>query len=143
MALQGLINGEDILPIRIHVLEPRWREMSQILFRHRMPLHLELVERGLHVHCILDDHCIGHQVGTHRLIGSGFRLFPANDAFVRQEEKIAQGMQGFPFGELGIDAAPIVFTLQVAEDKERFNQAAIFLQGAGEDVLSGDRPATC
>jgi hypothetical protein len=31
MALQGLINGEDILPIRIHVLEPRRREMCQIL----------------------------------------------------------------------------------------------------------------
>jgi hypothetical protein len=69
----------------------------------------------------------------------GFLLFPANDAFVRHEEKIAQGMQGFPFVELGIDAASIVFTLEVTEDEKRFDQAAIFLQGAGKDVLSGIR----
>ena len=46
-------------------------------------------------------------------------------------------MQGFPFVELGMDASAIVFTLEVAEDKERFDQAAIFLQSTGEDVLLG------
>ena len=38
-------------------------------------------------------------------------------------------MQGFTFIELGIDPAPIVFTLEIAQDKERLDQAAIFLQG--------------
>ena len=46
-------------------------------------------------------------------------------------------VQGFAFVELGIDAPAIVFTLEVAEDKPRFDQAAIFLQGTGEDVLPG------
>ena len=36
-----------------------------------------------------------------------------------------------------IDAAARVFTLEVAEDKTRFDQTAICLQGSGEDVLSG------
>jgi hypothetical protein len=36
-----------------------------------------------------------------------------------------------------IDAAERVFTLEVAEDKTRFDQTAICLQGSGEDVLSG------
>jgi hypothetical protein len=111
--------------------------MGQILFHHRISLRLELVEHGLHVHGIPDDHRIGHQVETHRLIGLGLLLFAANDAFIRHEEKIAQGMQGFPFVEVGIDASAIVFTLEIAENKERFDQAAIFLQGTGEDVLSG------
>jgi len=38
MALQGLINGEEIFPIGIHVLEPCREEMGQIFFDHRMPL---------------------------------------------------------------------------------------------------------
>jgi hypothetical protein len=88
MALQGLINGGDILPIGIHVLEPRWGEMGQILFRHRIPLRLKLVEHGLHVHGIPDGHRIRHQVEAHRLIGLGFLLFAADDAFIRHEEKI-------------------------------------------------------
>jgi hypothetical protein len=46
-------------------------------------------------------------------------------------------VQGFSFVELGIDASAIRFTLEVAQDKERLNKAPIFLQGPGEDVLSG------
>lgn len=36
-------------------------------------------------------------------------------------KSIAQVVQGFPFVELGIDAAAIVFTLEVAEDEKRFD----------------------
>jgi hypothetical protein len=110
--------------------------MRQILFRYRIPLRLELIEHGLHVPRIPDNHRISHQIEAHRLIGLGFLLFAANHTFIRHEEKIAQRVQGFPFVELGIDASAIVFTLVVAEDKKRFDQVAIFLQGAGEDVLS-------
>jgi len=44
---------------------------------------------------------------------------------------------GIAFVELGIDTLAVVFILQVAQDKERLDQTAIFLQGAGEDVLPG------
>lgn len=47
MALQGLINGEDILPIGIHVLEPCRGEMGQIFFHHRRSLRLDGVSANL------------------------------------------------------------------------------------------------
>ena len=72
-----------------------------------------------------------------RLIGLGFILLAADHPFVSHKEKIAQRVQGFAFVELGIDPPPIVCALQIAQDKERFDQAAIFLQGPGEDVLAG------
>ena len=139
MALGGLLHEEEILAIRIHVLEPRGGEMREIVLLHGEALTAEAVEYRLHVDGIPDHHRVGDEVETHRLVGLGFLLFAADHAFVRHEEKIAQRMQGFAFIELGIDPPPIVLTLQIAQDKERFHQAAIFLQGTGEDILPGIR----
>ena len=91
--------------------------MREVVLLYRKALGMEAVEHSLHVHGIPDDHGVGDQVETHRLIGLGFLLFAADDAFVGHEEKIAQGVQGFAFIELGIDPPPIVLTLQIAQDK--------------------------
>ena len=83
------------------MFEARWREMGQVLLLHGIALSAELVQHRLHVYRIPDDHGIGDHVETHRLIGLGFLLLATNHPFVRHEEKIAQGMQGFAFIELG------------------------------------------
>src|SRR5262245_36979673 len=139
MALGGLLHGEERLAIRIHVLEPCRGEMREIVLLHWEALTAEAVEYRLHVDSIPDHHRVGDEVKTHRLVSLGFLLFAADYALVRHEEKIAQRMQGFAFIELGIDPPPIVLTLQIAQDKERFHQTAIFLQGTGEDILPGIR----
>ena len=59
------------------------------------------------------------EIEAPRLVGLGFLLLPANDAFVGHEEKIPERVQGFAFVELGIDPPAVVFILQVAQDKER------------------------
>src|SRR5262249_50191957 len=95
MALGGLLHGEEILAIRIHVFEPRREEMREVGLRHRKALTAEAVEHRLHVDGIPDHYRVGNEVETHRLVGLGFFLFAADHAFVRYEEKIAQRMQGF------------------------------------------------
>jgi hypothetical protein len=133
----GRLKGEDIFAIGVHMLKAGRREMGHIVLLNGAAVSTEGVEHGLHVYRILDDDRIGDQVETHRLVGLGFLLFATDDAFVGYKEKLAQSVQGFAFIELGIDLAPIVFTLEIAEDKERLDQAAIFLQGTGEDILPG------
>ena len=41
--------------------------------------------------------------------------------------------------ELSIDPEVIVFTREIAQDKEHLDQTAIFLQGPREDILQGIR----
>src|SRR2546427_3779172 len=110
--------------------------MGQIVLLHGIPLGAELVQRGLHVDSVPDNDRIGHEVETHRLVGLGFLLFPADHPLVGRKEKIAQRMQGFAFIQLGIDASAIRGVFQVAQDKEGLNQPAIFLEGPREDVRS-------
>ena len=71
------------------MLEPRRREVHQIFLLHWGALCTELIKYRLHVHRIPDDHGIGDQIETHRLVGLGLLLFAANHAFIRHEEKIA------------------------------------------------------
>jgi hypothetical protein len=119
------------------VLEPCGREMRQIVFLYRVIFGTELVQHHLHVRRIPDDHRVCDEIDAPRLVGLGFLLLTANHAFVGHEKKISECVQKFAFIELGIDPPAVVFTLQVAQDKERLDQAAIFLQSAGEDVLQG------
>ena len=111
--------------------------MCQIVFLHRAVFGTELVQHRLHVHRIPDDHRVRDEIEAPCLVGLSFLLLTANDTFVGHEEKISERVQGFALVELGIDPSAVVFILQVAQDKERLDQAAIFLQGAGEDVLPG------
>ena len=46
-------------------------------------------------------------------------------------------MQGLPLVELGVNPATELFAFQIAEDEDRLDQAAIFLQGPGHSVLAG------
>jgi hypothetical protein len=115
----SLLKREGILPIGIQMLKAGWGEMRHIFLLNGEARRAEVIEHGLHVHRIPDDDRIRDEIDTHRLVGLRFLLSAADEAFVRHKEKVAEGVQGFAFIELGIDPAPIVFTLQIAQDKEQ------------------------
>jgi hypothetical protein len=48
---------------------------------------------------------------------------------------VAYRVEGLAHVELGLDPPPVVLALQVAEDEDRLDQAAGFLQGACQPVL--------
>jgi hypothetical protein len=111
--------------------------MRQILLRYGVPLGTQLVQHRLHVHGIPDDHGIGDHVETQRLVRLGFILLAPNHPFVTHKEKIAECMQCLPFVSLGIDAATVIRTLEIAEDEEGLAQATVFLKRPRKDVLAG------
>jgi len=119
------------------MLEPRGREMRQIVLLHGQALRVELVQHRLHIHRVPDHYCIRHQIETQCLVRLGFLLFAADDPFIGDKKKITERVEGFPFVELGIDPSAVVGVFQVAQDEECLEESSIFLQGAGEDVLPG------
>ena len=52
------------------------------------------------VYRIPNDHGVRDESEAPRLVGLGFLLLPANDAFVGHEEKIPERVQGFGFCRL-------------------------------------------
>ena len=97
----------------------------------------EVLGCGFDVGGVPGDDGVGEQ-------GEGFALdvlvvvaSPSELALVREEELSAEGVEGFSFVELGVDASSVAFVVEVAEDGRGFDDAAVFLDGSGELVLAG------
>jgi hypothetical protein len=66
-------------------------------------------------------------------------LFPPDLAPVGEEQELAQRVQRLPLVELGVDAPPELLALQITQDEDRLDQAAILLQGTDQGVLAAVR----
>ena len=72
------------------MLKTRRRKMREIRLVYGVALAAQLVQRGLHVDRIPDDHRIGDHIETHGLIGLGFVLLASNHPFIPDKQKIAE-----------------------------------------------------
>ena len=110
--------------------------MYEITVCYCMSLRSQIRNSVHHIGCVPGDYCVGHQVETAGLIGLIFGLMPSNVALISEKEKLPEGMQGLPFVELGVYTPSVVWVFQIAQDEERLHEAAIFLQGTRERVLT-------
>jgi hypothetical protein len=109
--------------------------MDQIVPLNGIPLCGARIQRGHHVDGVPGYHRVRHEVQTARLIQLLLGVLPSDLAFIGKKEKPAQGMEGLARVELGVNAAPVLLTLQVMEDEDGFDQASVFLEGPGQRVL--------
>ena len=58
---------------------------------------------------------------------------------VGEEQLPAEGVERFALLELGVDPAPVLLAVEVAEDGDGLDDPPIFLDGSGEVVLSVSR----
>ena len=97
----------------------------------------EVLGGGFDVGGVPGDDGVGEQ-------GEGFALYvlvvgasSADLSLVREEELSAEGVEGFAFVELGVDASAVAFVVEVPEYGDGFDDPSVFLDGAGELVLAG------
>src|SRR5262249_58209754 len=55
---------------------------------------------------------------------------------VGEEEELPQRVQRLPLVELAVDPAPELLALQISQDEDRLDQAAVLQQGARQGVLA-------
>jgi hypothetical protein len=110
--------------------------MSQIGLLNRMPVDAKPVDRRRHVDCIPRDHRVGQEVQAGRLVHLLLLLLPPDLAPIGEEQELPQRVQRLPLVELGVDPASELPALQIPQDEDRLDQAAVFQQGAGQGVLA-------
>lgn len=121
------------------MLETCWGQVDDIFVPHRVAFRSQLVNRSRHIHRIPRDHGIGKQIQASSLIGLGLFLFATERATVGEEEKLPQGMERFTFVELGMDPSAVFLAFEIAQQEDRLDEPALFLQGTGQHVLPGIR----
>ena len=103
---------------------------------HRNPNTVGL-QCGLHIDRVPDNHGIGQQIQTGRLVTLPFLMWLAHPALPCKEEKFAQIMQFLTLVELGTNAMTQGAIFQIAQHKNRFDKPPILLEEPGEMALSG------
>jgi hypothetical protein len=120
----------------------RWASEAAVVAQSMIvcvPVDAKPVDRCRHVAGVPRDHRVGQQVRARRLVHLLLLLLRPDPAPVGEEPELLQRVQRLPLVELGVDAAPELRALQIPQDEDRLDQAAIFQQGAGQGVLAAVR----
>src|SRR6266567_19594 len=110
--------------------------MHEITVCYDMPLRAQVCKRIRHVDGVPGHYGIGHEIEATGLIGLIFWLVSTDVALIGKDEKLPECMQGLPLVELCMDTPSVIRAFQIAQDEERLHEAAIFLQGTRERVLT-------
>jgi hypothetical protein len=124
LSLEFLLHLEVICSIGIDMLESSRREIGDVGFQGWSVFPRELFDDRMHGDGVPDNDGIADKVKAKRLMGLLFRLFVPDLPLVSEEEKASQRMQGLAFVELEVNAASVLFTLQVPQDEEGFDESA-------------------
>ena len=114
-------------------------EPGDVLLVHRLALRPETFDHSGHVDRVPGHHRVGHQVQAPRLVPQFLLLLLPERALVGEEQELPQAVEGLALVELAEDPPPVILALEVTEDEDRLDQAAVLLQGSGQAVLAGIR----
>ena len=72
------------------VCKARWPQVHEVFFLHRIALPAQGVESCLHIDGVPDDHGIGQEIQTSRLVSLPFFILLTHHPFAGKEEKLPQ-----------------------------------------------------
>ena len=98
--------------------------MGEVFFLHRIPLPSYGIQSSLHVDGVPNNHRVGQQIQTSRLIRLAVLIFLAHYPFACKEEECAEIVELFPCVELSVDAAAQEAALRAAGVERIFTEAA-------------------
>ena len=110
--------------------------MGEVFFLDRIPLPSYGIQCGLHVDGIPNNHGIGQQIQTSRLVGLPFLIFLTYHPFACEEEKLPEIMKLLAFVELRMDTSAQGVIFEVAQHENRLHEASVLLEKLGELPLA-------
>jgi hypothetical protein len=116
------------------VLNPTFcsREPGDILLLHRPAFGSNLFDHGGHVDRVPCHHRVGRQVQAACLVPQLIFLLLPERALIGEEQELPQAVERLTLVNLTEDPPQVVLALELAEDEDRLDQAAVLLQGSGQ-----------
>ena len=90
------------------------------------PVLVDVVDGVSDVDGVPCDHGIGDEGEAFALEVLVVGLSTSNFALVREEDHPAEGVKRFAFVELGVDAAAVLFVVEVAQYRDGFDDASVW-----------------
>ena len=110
--------------------------MGEVFFLNRIPLPSYGIQSSLYVDGVPNNHRVGQQIQTSRLIRLAVLIFLAHSPFVCKEEEFPKIVELFAFVELSVDTAAQGFVFEVAQHENGLHESPIFLEKLGELPLT-------
>ena len=92
----------------------------------RCPVLVEVVDGVRDVDGVPRDDGVGDEGEAFALEVLIVGLRPSNFALVREEDHPAEGVERFAFVDLGLDAAAVLFVVEVAQYRDGFDDASVW-----------------
>jgi len=89
--------------------------MGEVFFLNRIPLPSYGIQSSLYVDGVPNNHRVGQQIQTSRLIRLAVLIFLAHSPFMCKEEEFPKIVELFAFVELSVDTAAQGFVFEVAQ----------------------------
>jgi hypothetical protein len=103
--------------------------MSKVILIHGIPFLLQLLDRRRHIHGIPQDHRVGHEIQTARLMRQLFPSFATQLPLIGDHQIRAQVVKRLALVELPQDASPILIIGIPPQDMQGSDKAAVLLEG--------------
>src|SRR5256886_3696111 len=140
LTFQGVLQGTIVLTVEVDGFASCWRERRASLLLHAGTLSTSWVQERVQVHRLPADHGMRDHVEPPRLMRWGCLRLPPHAPFVPHQEKSAERRPRLPWVTRGMDPAPGVGTVEIAQEAEGLDQAPLCLPGPREARLAGRGP---